>query len=157
MTFEEDLVSRQPALMGQAMNLLRNVTAAEDAVQDTLCSALTNRDKFKPGTNFGAWLSTILRNSVYGRIRRANRVEFTDDPNYADHLVAPGNPHETLVAKQAMEIVEGLNEKKRQTVIGAIMGLTVAEMAAKFAIPDNTVKSRTLRGREEVFAKLAGA
>ena len=46
-----------------AMNLTRDVDDAKDLVQETMLKALTNRDKFKSGTNLKAWLYTIMRNT----------------------------------------------------------------------------------------------
>ena len=52
-------VSLRPA----AMNLTRDADDAKDLVQETLLKALTNKDKFKTGTNLKAWLYTIMRNT----------------------------------------------------------------------------------------------
>ncbi len=62
-----------PALRAFARSLTRNRTEADDLVQETLLKALSNIDKFDPGTNLRAWLFTILRNTYYTEIRKRRR------------------------------------------------------------------------------------
>ena len=62
-----------PALRAFARSLTRNRTEADDLVQETLLKALSNIDKFDPGTNLRAWLFTILRNTYYTDIRKRRR------------------------------------------------------------------------------------
>ena len=44
-----------------AYNLTKNAEDAKDLFQETAFRAVTNRDKFRPGTNFKAWLFTIMK------------------------------------------------------------------------------------------------
>ncbi|WP_275477451.1 sigma factor, partial [Falsirhodobacter sp. alg1] len=53
-----------------AISLTRNVSVADDLVQDTIVKAWTNFDKFTVGTNLRAWLFTILRNTFYSDKRK---------------------------------------------------------------------------------------
>ncbi|NVN45046.1 sigma-70 family RNA polymerase sigma factor [Asaia siamensis] len=57
-------------LRGFARYLTRDVTAADDLVQDTVLRALGARAQFVEGTNVKAWLFTILRNIFYEQKRR---------------------------------------------------------------------------------------
>ena len=45
-----------------AYNLTKNMEDAKDLFQETAFRAMTNRDKFRDGTNFKAWLFTIMKN-----------------------------------------------------------------------------------------------
>src|SRR3712207_91048 len=54
------LLGALPSLRAFAISLSRNTDYADDLVQDTIVRALTNIEKFEPGTNMGAWLFTIL-------------------------------------------------------------------------------------------------
>ena len=42
-----------------AYNLTKNSEDAKDLYQETAFRAMTNREKFRPGTNFKAWTFTI--------------------------------------------------------------------------------------------------
>jgi len=45
-----------------AYNLTKNNYDAEDLFQETAFRALSNKEKFRPGTNFKAWMFTIMKN-----------------------------------------------------------------------------------------------
>ena len=62
--FHEQVVTIMPRLPIQAMALTRNRSAAEDLVQDAVCSALAAQASFIPGTNFPAWMHRIVRNRL---------------------------------------------------------------------------------------------
>ncbi|MCB0615041.1 MAG: RNA polymerase sigma factor, partial [Phaeodactylibacter sp.] len=53
-----------------AYNLTKNAEDAKDLFQETAFRALTNRDKFRPGTNFKAWLFTIMKNIFINNYRK---------------------------------------------------------------------------------------
>lgn len=61
--FEEGIIAETPKLVRFARRRCGNADLASDLVQETLLRALNNKDKFTPGTNIGAWLTTILRNT----------------------------------------------------------------------------------------------
>ena len=68
-----------------AYNLTKNVEDAKDLFQETSFRALTNKDKFRPGTNFKAWLFTIMKNIFINNYRkkvRANTIMDSTDNNY---------------------------------------------------------------------------
>jgi len=48
-----------------AYNLTKNGEDAKDLYQETAFRALTNRDKFRIGTNFKAWSFTIMNRIQY--------------------------------------------------------------------------------------------
>jgi len=58
--FGAEVLRYLESLYATAMRLTRNRADAEDLVQDTLVKAFRFSDKFEPGTNLRAWLSTIL-------------------------------------------------------------------------------------------------
>ena len=47
-----------------AYNLTKNTEDAKDLYQETAFRVITNRDKFKPETNFKAWTFTIMKNII---------------------------------------------------------------------------------------------
>ncbi len=67
----EEMLDHLPALRAFAMSLTRNLSAADDLVQDTIVKAWSNLDKFRWGTNLRAWLFTILRNTFYSERSQA--------------------------------------------------------------------------------------
>ena len=74
--FEPEMLPHLRLLQRRARRLTGNREDAEDLVQDTLERAYRNFGRFRPGTNMGAWLITILtRLAIDRRRRRAGVAE----------------------------------------------------------------------------------
>jgi len=56
-----------------ALSLTRNMDESKDLFQETIFKALKNKDKFKIGTNFKAWVLTLMRNTFINNYRRKKR------------------------------------------------------------------------------------
>src|SRR5262245_40641258 len=72
--FQDLLVEHLPHLQAFARLLALARALADDLVQETALRDLCNMDKFTPGTNMKAWLSTILRNQFYNELRTRSRA-----------------------------------------------------------------------------------
>src|SRR3569623_1673960 len=71
-----------PHLRAFARSLTRNRDQADDLVNDTIVRAIAASNQFTPGTNFRAWVFTILRNLFYNQGRRGkSRFSSIDDLN----------------------------------------------------------------------------
>jgi RNA polymerase sigma-70 factor, ECF subfamily len=62
-----------PRLRRYARALTRNVTSADDLVQDCLARAIGKQHLWEKGTNLRAWLFTILHNQHVNDVRRQVR------------------------------------------------------------------------------------
>ena len=69
------LATLLPDLRAFARFLARDRVVADDLVQDTVVRALGALGQFQHGTNFKAWLFTILRNGFYEQARRSKREQ----------------------------------------------------------------------------------
>ena len=68
--FFNQLKQQTQTLNNFAYSLTRDSEDAKDLYQETAFRALSNRDKFQPGTNFKAWLITIMKNIFINNYRR---------------------------------------------------------------------------------------
>jgi RNA polymerase sigma-70 factor (ECF subfamily) len=68
--FKMRLEDHADYLFSYAMLKLRDVSLAEDMVQDTLLSAVISMDGFKPVASVRTWLTTILRHKIIDYWRR---------------------------------------------------------------------------------------
>src|ERR1017187_1653548 len=59
-----------PNLRAFARSLTGNRDRADDLVQDAVLRALKAASQYTPGTNFRAWIFTILRNAHFNELRR---------------------------------------------------------------------------------------
>lgn len=151
--FGDMLVRHLPTLRRFAANLCRNRADADDLIQDCLVGALRNAHQFTPGTNLQAWLVTIMRNQFYSQHRKAGR--FINDPDglCAERTVGSDGPAEAYEAREAIAIL--LTEVRREhadAIVSAAMGASLADMAARFGVPEGTIKSRISRGRRHLAA-----
>lgn len=62
-----------PRLRRYARALLRNSDQADDLVQETLRRGLDRIHQYRPGTDFRAWLFTIMHNNYVNAVRRSAR------------------------------------------------------------------------------------
>ncbi|HPH19281.1 MAG TPA: RNA polymerase sigma factor, partial [Haliscomenobacter sp.] len=89
--FHTQLDSMSVLLHSFAFNLTKNTEDAKDLYQETAYRAITNMDKFRPGTNFKAWLFTIMKNifiNNYRKKAKANTiVDSTDNLYYINSTV----------------------------------------------------------------------
>ena len=69
----ESRVSVVEGLYRVALRYTRERTQAEDLVHDTVARALRFREHFEPGTNFKAWIYTILTHTFIHKYRRQTR------------------------------------------------------------------------------------
>jgi len=71
-----------PRLRRYAFALTRNMSRADDLVQDTLVRAIAKQRCWQWGTNLRAWLFTLMHNQNVNGVRRSARegmaVEFDD-------------------------------------------------------------------------------
>jgi RNA polymerase sigma-70 factor (ECF subfamily) len=138
----EAFVAHGTELFGFARKALNDPGAAEEVVQETFVRAWRARHRFDP--NLGTirtWLFAIERNVVidHARARAIRRTEpLRDDlANDVDDLEG------AMVGWQVEEAVRRLREEHRQVLLETYYrGRSSRDVAAKFGIPEGTVRSR---------------
>ncbi|MGQ3672944.1 sigma-70 family RNA polymerase sigma factor [Xanthobacter sp. TB0136] len=151
------VVELLPALRAFARALTRDRSEADDLVQETLLKALSNIDKFEPGTNLRAWLFTILRNSFYTDIRKRKRE--SEGLSMLGLQSSNAGPEQewALTLKSLEEALKHLPDDQREAVVlvGAA-GLSYEEAANVCNCAVGTIKSRVNRARTKLLT-LMGA
>ncbi|QTL03787.1 sigma-70 family RNA polymerase sigma factor [Aquabacter sp. L1I39] len=146
-----------PALRAFARSLTRNRTEADDLVQETFLKALSNIDKFDPGTNLRAWLFTILRNTYYTEIRKRRREsDGMSSLAQQDTNMGPGQEWSVTLSslKEALELLPS-DQREALVLVGAA-GLSYEEAAEVCNCALGTIKSRVNRARAKLLS-LMGA
>jgi len=154
--FRSALVDSIPHLRAFARSLTRNRDRADDLVHDAAVRALAAADQFSPGTNFKAWIFTILRNLYYneGRKDHSRNVPF-DETTVTEHAIPP-------TQEAALEFADfrrafwQLGEDHREVLmlVGA-SGLSYEEAAKVCNCAVGTIKSRVSRARQELTKLLS--
>jgi len=75
-----DIVEVQPRLQAMLMSLLADFNAMEEVLQDTNTALWEGRERYEPGTNFGAWACKVAYFQVLSYRKRAKRerLRFND-------------------------------------------------------------------------------
>ncbi len=139
-----------------AYNLTKNVEDARDLFQETAFRALTNKEKFRAGTNFKAWLFTIMKNifiNNYRKKMKANTIiDSTDNLYYINsggNLIS--NQAESNILMDELEtIIDSLDEGIMVPFMMHYEGFKYQEIADKLELPLGTVKSRIFFARKEL-------
>lgn len=146
--FRDDLIRALPALRTFALSLTGDVSRADDLVQETFARAWTKWHHFTPGTNFTAWLFTILRNQRYSEMRKHKREVEDAEGVLAAKLMSPADQEDASTLKVVWEKIGNLPAVQRQALlmVGA-EGRTYEEAASLLGCQVGTVKSRVSRAR----------
>lgn len=153
-TFRDDLIAALPGLRAFAKSLAVQPSRADDLVQETVLKAWTHQHRFQPGTNFTAWLFTILRNQFYTECRKARReVEDADGAAAAQMIALPSQEHGIELQKVWSVLTKLPPVQREALLLVAGQGLTYEAAATLVGTQTGTMKSRVSRAR----AFLAGS
>ena len=152
----DQLADHLRPLRAFAISLTRNVTAADDLVQETILKAWSNIEKFQRGTNLQAWLFTILRNTYYSTLRKHRREVADPDGIHAASLSVKPAHDGRLAYTDFLRAFDQLSDEHREVLIlvGA-SGFSTEEAAQMMGVAAGTVKSRASRARKRL-AQLLG-
>lgn len=168
--FETLLESQLDGLYSVALRYTRDPAQAEDLVHDTAVRALRFRDRFERGSNFKAWIYTILTNTFIHRYRRQKREReilegaSRDDverqlrsESARDLAYEPESAYlEQLLSDDVIRALDDLPEDFRTVVVLCdIEGLSYKDIADVLKCPVGTVMSRLYRARRLLERKLA--
>ena len=151
--FEAAMLPHLDAASNLARYLLRDVSAAADAVQDAYLRALRHFSGWRGG-DARAWLLAIVRNVCRdAQSGRDAGLEF-DETLHSD-AVADATPAADLDRRAAREtLAEALERLPREyrevIVLRELEGLSYKEIADVTGVPVGTVMSRLSRGRERL-------
>ena len=153
-TFRSALLTQVPRLRAFARSLARDPDRADDLVQESLTKAWAHRTKFKEGTNLGAWLFTILRNTYYGELRSRRREVSDSDGYHSAQLTSPPAQLHYLELQSVASVFEGLPSSQREALfLVGVSGLSYDEAARIGGCAVGTIKSRVFRARAILLDK----
>ncbi len=153
--FNKLLTESLPHMRAFARSLTEDRALADDLTQEAATRALANRDGYHAGTNFRAWVFTIVRNCFYSEFRRKwRRVEKSND----EALVRAGAPETQesgLYLEDFKRAFTQLSEEQRESlVLVGACGFDYAQAAEIVGCAVGTMKSRVSRGRAELRSLL---
>lgn len=139
-----------------ALKLTRDLEAANDLMQETLLKAISNREKFKEGTNLKAWLYTIMRNTFitdyHRQTRRNTFIDTTDNLHFinSSSYTTSNTAESEFVVDDIREAVDGLKDEYKVPFMMHFKGYKYHEIADYLDIPIGTVKNRIHIARKKL-------
>src|SRR6056297_286071 len=124
-----------PVLYSFAYNLTKSADASKDLYQETAYRAITNRDKFRTGTNFKAWLFTIMKNIFINNYRKkvkANTImDSTDNMYYINSgsVVISNKAESNIMMKELKHMIEELDDSTKIPFLMHYHGYKYQEIA----------------------------
>lgn len=151
----------QDLLFAFAMKLTKNYEDAKDLMQETVANAYANRHRFTMGTNFKAWITTIMRNAFindYRKKRTRNQIEQPiEEVAYAVENMRSSNRTDAVVMmKDLRSLLNSLDDEHRLPFLMFYQGYQYNEIADHFDLPIGTVKSRIFFARKKLKSMIQG-
>lgn len=152
--FDNNFNKMSSVLHSFAYNLTKNSEEAKDLFQETAYRAMTNREKFRPGTNFKAWLFTIMKNIFINNYRKkvkANTIiDSTENMYYINSgkNVIANSGEANILMKELKGMIARLDDGIKIPFMMHYEGFKYQEIADKLSLPLGTVKSRIFFARK---------
>ncbi len=155
--FEDTALPYMDEIHKAALRMTKNVTEAEDLVQDTFLRAYRFFDGFEQGTCMKALLLKILKNTFINRfnkqVNKPEHVDFDQLRLYEEEPTSTNDPEKDIISKVFDDdLMRAINELPTEfgTVIllSDLEGFSYREIAKIVKCPIGTVMSRLHRGRK---------
>src|SRR6267143_42814 len=135
---------------------------AEEALQEAFASAVTNWEKDGTPGNPGAWLTTVAHRKLLDAVRREKtKNDKQSELEYEAHRLQPDN--EPVVFDETVEYPDDRlrliftcchpslsQEAQVALTLRTLGGLTTAEIARAFLLPETTLAQRLVRAKSKI-------
>ena len=166
-TFENLTRPHIDALWRTALRMTGDRDAADEVTQETCLKAYRSFSRFKPGSNYRAWIFRILTNLCLDHLRRQKRsleVRSEVDANVLESGATTRRDHDpdvqvlrTEIRSAVLRAMSQLTPEIRLVVSLALLeDRTYQEIAEIAGCPVGTVRSRLSRGRQQLRRSLKG-
>ena len=138
-------------LVGSLTRSLGDFDLAEECVQDALVSALEHWPRDGLPDNPGAWLMTTARRKGIDRVRREKRYQAK-----LAELEEPVRTTSTAMPDERLELIFTCchpalaREAQLALTLRSVAGLTTAEIARAFLVPESTIAQRLVRAKRKI-------
>lgn len=145
---------------------LRSPTEAEDALQEAYLHAYQSLSQFRGEASLSSWLSRLVLNECFGRLRRHNRrqnvVPIVSSPAEIDSVADLDSdlPDQAAARTEMRALIEAKLDELPEDfrivfVLRSIEEMSVEETAQTLDIQEATVRSRHFRAKSLLRESLA--
>ena len=168
--FEQLMRRHNRILFRTARAILKDDAEAEDAVQEAYLQAYRSIARFRGDARLSTWLTRIVANEAFGRLRKNARraailpLHLDDDGARETQTDSEGpsmeQPDKVALRNEMRHLLEAridaLPDAFRAVfMLRAVEDLSVEETAASLGIPESTVRTRFFRARSLLRESLA--
>ncbi|WP_374445947.1 sigma-70 family RNA polymerase sigma factor [Stella sp.] len=152
----DELIACLPQLRAFARSLAGHRDLADDLVQEAIVRALAAQGSFRPGTNFRAWIFTILRNLFFTERRKSRMVvQSIDTIEQELSPVAAAQESKVEFDDFRLALMKLPHDQREALILVGASGMSYEEAAQVSGCAVGTVKSRVSRARR-TLAQLTG-
>jgi RNA polymerase sigma-70 factor, ECF subfamily len=154
--FERVYVATRAKLYGVVLRILRRQDLAEEVIQETYVKIWSSAGRFNPAVASPiTWMTSIARNSAIDIVRKRTELSLEQEPAAMEVAADSADPlarrEMTEELKRLLECVGRLEPGRQRLVLLAYYnGWSMEQLAAKFEIPMNTVKTWLRRSLMEI-------
>jgi RNA polymerase sigma factor (sigma-70 family) len=149
-----------PQVLGAVVRRFRDFAAAEDAVQEALLAAATQWPASGVPTDPRAWLVTVASRRLVDQVRadsarRRREAELAEEPA-EEQLLPPADARDPAGADDTLVLLflcchPALTDASAIALtLRAVGGLTTAEIARAFFVPEPTMAQRISRAKQTI-------
>jgi RNA polymerase sigma-70 factor (ECF subfamily) len=163
--FAERVKPHLDSLYRTALRMTGEAAGAEDLVQETFLKGFRGFSQFEPGSNFKAWMFTILTHAYINDYRKRSRAPLVTD--FAE--IEPEGDVETprFSAEDVEKLADRLGDQAKRAldrlppehrlvfILSTFEDLSYKEISAALGVPIGTVMSRLFRARSVLRRELA--
>lgn len=150
--FEEQILAHMNALYNFGYRLSGNAEEASDLVQEACLRAFRFYHQYEKGTNFKAWIFTILRNTFINQYRKEAKEPPKIDYDEIEGFVSvpqANRVEEEVFGESVQTALNRLPEELRTTIVlFYVEDLKYREIAKVMKCPIGTVMSRLFVARQ---------
>jgi RNA polymerase sigma-70 factor, ECF subfamily len=151
-------------VLAATARVARDIDVAEECVQDAYLAALEAWSRQGVPRNPGAWLTTAARRRALDRLRRDRtlraKLPLLIEPDGQDGPVArpAADPEDDVIADDRLRLVFTCchpalaREAQVALTLRLLCGLTTAEIAQAFLVPEPTMAARVTRAKKKISA-----
>ena len=151
-------------IIGGVTRLVRDLSLAEELAQDAIVAALEHWPSEGVPDNPGAWLTTIAKRRAIDRLRQhalhagklqmlghdADALGLHEEPDVAEQFAqarseAPGDDALRLIFTACHPVLN--HDAQMALTLRVVAGLTVAEIARAYVVPEPTISQRIVRAK----------
>lgn len=151
--FDRELNKAKSLLFNFALKLTQDYQNAQDLFQDAATRGFRYCDKFETGTNFRAWMSTIIRNTFINRCRSTQKNRNVSEPietfTYAieSTSIVANEGESNLRMQEIYKALDKLSDIYRVPFLMHLQGYEYKDIAEHMEVPIGTIKSRLSTAR----------